>query len=385
MTASFARRGGCRDAHRGSVIAVLAATLCIGPWAALAQTPSPVDTEGTLYIDQLRIPASELWSPEFKEFYTRTTRSAVQSGFPGIPVPPRKASRAEWDEFAASMNRTYLAAPLSWALRHYSVTVEETTIGGVRVGVVSPKEGPDPQNRHRVLINLHGGSFVYYRGLSFGELESIPVASLGRIKVVTVDYRQAPFHSYPAASEDVGKVYGKLLRDYEPGAIGIFGCSAGGALTAQTVAWLQAKRLPRPGAIVISCYGLPNRPDRWKNGDSTIWATGIPKTFSTEDKKAVTPAQWYWEGADREDPVAYPGSSDAVLGKFPPTLLLNGTRDVTLSAAIAANARLAKLGVESSLYLIEGGTHAAHVMAVNTPEARDASAYIAQWFGKHLE
>jgi hypothetical protein len=56
---------------------------------------------------------------------------------------------------------------------------------------------------------------------------------------------------FPAASEDVAAVYKDLLKTYRPENIGIYGCSAGGALTAQAEAWFQDKKLPNPGALGI--------------------------------------------------------------------------------------------------------------------------------------
>jgi monoterpene epsilon-lactone hydrolase len=205
--------------------------------------------------------------------------------------------------------------------------------------------------------------------------------------VITVDYRQAPFHEYPSASEDVEAIYRQLLKQYRPEAIGIFGCSSGGALAAQVVAWFQSKGLPRPGAVGILCSSPPiaeGLPDR--GGDSRIWASGpIPKSqLSGANKEAFEPYYWYMRTAEADDPRAYPGSSDEVLAKFPPALFLVGTREAAASLAIASHARLLKLGVDSSLYVMEGATHAAHIMAVGTPEARDANAYIAHWFNQHL-
>jgi acetyl esterase/lipase len=81
-----------------------------------------------------------------------------------------------------------------------------------------------------------------------GLVESIPIASVGAIRVITVDYREGPEYSFPAASEDLAAVYAALLKTYKPRNIGIYGCSAGGILTAQSVAWIGSHGMPSPGA-----------------------------------------------------------------------------------------------------------------------------------------
>lgn len=341
-----------------------------------------VDSNGTLHIRALTLPPSELWSPEFRDWHTALLCGRQKS----LSLPPAKnASKAEWETFDAQLeedvNTRYLAA----ALKRYSVEIVKTEIAGIRVSNISPKNSIPSQNQHRVLINLHGGGFVYYRGLSMGELESIPVASIGQMMVITLNYRQAPFHQYPAASEDVEAVYRELLKRYAPDAIGIFGCSAGGALAAQAVTRFQSKELPLPGAVGI----LSSAPSPiWTNrGDSGIWRTAdrLPKSqLSEAEKKALAPSQWYMENADRNDPLANPEASDTAMEKFPATLLLSGTRAFEMSAVINAHARFLRLGVDASLYIMEGATHAAHVMAVDTPEAHHANAYVARWFDQHL-
>jgi len=99
-------------------------------------------------------------------------------------------------------------------------------------------------------------------------MESIPIASLGKIKVITVDYREGPEAQFPAASEDVAAVYRALLKTYSPSSIGIYGCSAGGILTAESVAWFQSHGLPTPGAIGL--FGSGAVVDRW--GDAMYFA-----------------------------------------------------------------------------------------------------------------
>src|SRR3981081_3512398 len=121
-------------------------------------------------------------------------------------------------------------------------------MANVGTDIVTPAGGVSAANRGRVLINLHGGAFLW--GAHSGALvESIPVASLGKLKVISVDYRQGPEATFPAASEDVAAVYTALLKRHKPQNIGIYGCSAGGILTAQSVAWIAAHGLPKPGAV----------------------------------------------------------------------------------------------------------------------------------------
>ena len=55
-----------------------------------------------------------------------------------------------------------------------------------------------------------------------------------------------------------------------------------------------------------------------------------------------------------------------------------------MSAIVVSHARLLKLGVDSYLYVTEGGWHGAVFQAVASREAHDANAYIAHWFDQHL-
>ena len=133
-------------------------------------------------------------------------------------------------------------------IERYDVVVTPSMIGGVYTEVFTPTDGVADTNENRVLINFHGGSFK--RGSRIkSHIESIPIAALGKIRVISVDYRLAPEHHFPAASEDVASVYRELLKRYKPENIGLYGGSAGGILTAQSMAWFQQEKLPLPGAI----------------------------------------------------------------------------------------------------------------------------------------
>ena len=88
-------------------------------------------------------------------------------------------------------------------------------IEGIYTEVFEPVGGVPQRNAGRVLINLHGGGFTV-GARTEGQLESIPVAHVAGMKVISVDYRQGPEHRFPAASEDVATVYRHLLKTHEP-------------------------------------------------------------------------------------------------------------------------------------------------------------------------
>lgn len=261
--------------------------------------------------------------------------------------------------------------------RRFATVTRHATIGGVAVDIVDPAGGSSPENRGRILINVHGGAFLWGAG-SGALVEAIPIAATMRIRVVTVDYRLAPEHHYPAASEDVAAVYHVLLRDHRPGAIGIYGCSAGGVITAQATAWLRSKGLPRPGAIGTFCgTGAAMSGDSPYLSDPITTGTAPPPTLPDTLPTA------YLSGVRADDPLAYPLNSAAETRAMPPTLLLAGGRDFAASALTLAHRRLAAAGVPSDLYLFDGLPHA-FFMWPEMPESIEAFRLIASFFDRHL-
>src|SRR5271168_52443 len=188
--------------------------------------------------------------------------------------------------------------------RRYPVSITHRRIGGVYVEEFTAKQASDQKNQKRVLINLHGGGFLE-GARTVSHLESIPVAAVSGIKVISVDYRQAPEARFPAASEDVTSVYRELLKTYSPTSIGIYGCSAGGLLTAETVAWLQKEHLPPPGAVGMFCMGASYT----GKGDSSFLARAIANAPMNEFDKYFA----YFEGVNPNDPLVYPVLSTKVL------------------------------------------------------------------------
>src|SRR5690606_2047720 len=106
---------------------------------------------------------------------------------------------------------------------------------------------------------------------------------------------------------------------------GVYGCSAGGALTAQTAAWLPAHNLPQAGAVGIFGAGAV----RFGAGDSAYLAGYIDGTFPPPAKAGESGpdmTRGYFAKADMSDPMISPALHGDILKTFPPTLIITGTR-----------------------------------------------------------
>lgn len=254
----------------------------------------------------------------------------------------------------------------------YAVTVTSATLGGVDVEVFTPSEGIPAKNQHRVLINFHSGSFTA-GSRTASHQESIPIAAVGQCKVVSVDYRMGPEHQFPAATEDALNVYKALLKQYAPEQIGLFGCSAGALLSAQLIARLLAENLPLPAAVSMSCWG-PHPID----GDSNTIGMALMGAGPFEFNSMP-----YFSGVDQTDPRVMPGLAEAVLAKFPPSLLMSATRDFLLSSVVHSHAQLVRLGRATQLHIWDGLDHA-FVLNPDFSESQASYDVMTQFFDRQL-
>lgn len=354
--------------------AILIALGMHGSLHAQTQPPAPpasapkASADGTIETQPFSLPFTYFASPEARAEWIRQTNS-----------PPMTMS----GDIAAMRRATDVASERlrKEAKARYRYTSAKSVMGGVKVEEFVPVEGVSPENRDRVLINLHGGGFMVGGGGVLGAAESIPIASVARIKVVAVDYRQGPEHPFPAASEDVAAVYRELLKRYKPQNIGIYGCSAGGMLSGQSIPWFLQEKLPLPGAIGIFCASTHS----FAEGDSAqLWPALISGQAAARNngQPSFGPSV-YFSTAKVTDPRAIPAADKAVLRAFPPTLFVAGTRAMEMSAAAQSHLELRELGVTSELLLFDGMSHG-FVVDASLPEARRAYTLIARFFRENL-
>lgn len=274
-------------------------------------------------------------------------------------------------------------------LKKHPVDISAEEIAGVYTEIFVPRNGVSEKNEDRILISVHGGGFVA-GARSFSHTEAMQVADLGKIKVISPDYRQAPEYRHPSAVDDVFAVYKETLKEYEPGNIGVFGCSAGARLTAQLVARVIEENLPLPAAVGMLCAGAPvtmnDTPGAFKssNGESAYFSSAMRGSPRPADKLIDTQVLPYFQQVDADDLTVAPGDSDDIMSQFPPSLLISGTRDFLLSGVLATHRQLTNLGVEADLHVWEGLGHATFAFNPRLPESDEVHQAIVEFFDKHL-
>ena len=149
------------------------------------------------------------------------------------------------------------------------VTVTEAALGGVRTAEITV-DGIKPR---QVVLYFHGGVYVISDAFLAAGLAS-EVGRRTNAKVISVDYRLAPEHPYPAAVDDALAAYEALLDNgIAPSDIAFAGESAGGGLAIATMVNARDRGLRPAGRGVRDVTVCRSHPRR---GDDGHQARGRP-------------------------------------------------------------------------------------------------------------
>ncbi len=240
----------------------------------------------------------------------------------------------------ATFNEVMAHVPVAGDVRQ-----RPTTIGGVGAVEVSI-EGTDAAN---VILYFHGGVYVIGSAAT-----SVPLASdLARrtgARVVTLDYRLAPEHPYPAAVEDAQAAYEGLLgQGIDPGQIALAGESAGGGLAVATLLAARDAGTPLPScAFLMSPYV-----DLTLSGDTLLEKQAVDLTLTPHGLGLRV--QDYVAGGNASDPHISPIFGD--LRGLPPLLVQVGSHEILLSDAVRLAARAGAHDVPITLEVTPGAPH----------------------------
>ncbi len=217
--------------------------------------------------------------------------------------------------------------------------VSDHDADGVRVRLFRP-DGADPG----LVVHLHGGGFVFH-DVEVHDRACRRFANRLGLAVLSVDYRLAPEHRFPAAPDDVDTALGWL--DREAGRLGlagptyVHGDSAGGNLA-------LVAALRHPGRFRAAVLHYPFL-DPTASGAS--YALGAAAGFDPRE------AAWYWQQYARgDDDLTHPDLAPLLsdrLGTLPPTLVTTAEHDPLRDEGELLAARIADQGgqVTATRYL----------------------------------
>lgn len=236
---------------------------------------------------------------------------------------------------------------------------------------------PEKEAREGTILYFHGGSFA----LGSPETAMVNTAHLVNrtsLHALSLDYRLAPEHPFPAAIEDCVAAYRSLLEDgTDPASIVFAGDSAGGGLTVTTSLAARDAGLPMPAALVAFSPGL----DHTRSGASMTTKEGADPFFTREGMDYT--AEMYLAGQDPAQPLLAPAVLADLTG-LPPLLLQVGTNELLLDDAVRLAARAADAEVDVILDITAGVPHVFQAFAGTLDEADQALDRAALFLTQHL-
>lgn len=260
--------------------------------------------------------------PEWWDVGAATVREARARGEGGFPLPP-KSERAR--------------------------VIEIDGKGGHKVAlrIVAP------ENPKGVYLHIHGGGWVL--GASDQQDPMLErIAKNTGLACVSVEYRLAPEHPYPAGPDDCEAAAVWLVknakREFGTDVLTIGGESAGGHLSAVTLLRMRDRHgfTGFAGAnLVFGAFDMTMTPSQRAFGNERL----VLRTVDIQQfGDAFLP-----NGEDRRDPDISPLYAD--LKDMPPALFTVGTRDALMDDTLFMYTRWVGAGRAAELGVYPGGAH----------------------------
>ncbi|WP_420966343.1 alpha/beta hydrolase [Bradyrhizobium sp. B120] len=252
------------------------------------------------------------------------------------------------------------------------VTCQPVSAGGVDGEWLVPSGSP----RDKAILYFHGGGFrigsvASHRGLA------ARIADASGCRVLSVNYRLAPEHRFPAALDDALTAY-RYLRDLElrPADITFAGDSAGGNLVLVAMLAARERGLPLPAAGALM----------------SPWTDLTASGASYESRAEADPIHqramilalaknYLGKDGDVSDPLVSPLYAD--LTGLPPLLVQVGDRETVRDDSVNLAARAKTAGGDVELQVWDGMIHVFQ-MFPEIPQAREAIASLAVFLRNHL-
>jgi acetyl esterase/lipase len=235
------------------------------------------------------------------------------------------------------------------------INVQEYSIDGLTSVVVRVIAPIEKAVSHPAILWLHGGGFVMGSAKQ-DDRTCARLVDLLQAVVISVDYRLAPEHPYPAALEDCYAAY-KYLHSaatslhIDPSRVAVVGQSAGGGLAASLIQMIRDRGDRMPVLQMLIYPMLDDRTVLKPVNDALyrLWDSSSNR-FGWASYLAIAPGSVdvpeYAVPMRRKD-----------LSKLAPAWIGVGTHDLFLDEDVKYAQRLERAGVEVHLEIIEGAFH----------------------------
>jgi monoterpene epsilon-lactone hydrolase len=254
------------------------------------------------------------------------------------------------NRFAALAGRTAVDAGISWT---------RGNLGDV--GVVESVHESELQS---TVLFFHGGGYIAGSAEESLALSSKVGVAAGA-KVISVDYRLAPEHPYPAAVQDALAAYTALLqRGVKPESLAVVGASAGGGLAICFLIAAKAEGLPMPAASVVFSPWI----DLELTGESLLNKAAIDPALTANGLRRA--AADYLGGRSGRHSGANALYSN--VAGLPPLLIQVGSREVLFDDALRLAHHAGAAAVAVELQSWPEMVHVFQSFAARLPEGQDA-------------
>ena len=239
-------------------------------------------------------------------------------------------------------------------------------------GVSAEWSVADGADQGKVILYVHGGGYVMGSAGSHRDMTGRLSQAAGA-RVLSLNYRLAPEHPFPAPVDDSVAAYRWLLgQGIQASNIAIAGDSAGGGLALAALIAIRDAGEPMPAAGI----GISPWVDMEGTGESMTTRAAVDPVVQKEG--LLNMAQLYLGGADPKDPLAAP--LHANLAGLPPLLIQVGDAETLLDDATRITERAQKADVNVTLKIWDEMPHVWHLFAPILPEGQQAIEEIGTFF-----
>lgn len=237
---------------------------------------------------------------------------------------------------------------------------EEITVGEAAAHWILPPGASED----RVVLYFHGGAYLSGSG-TYCKYSAFQLAKHVGLKTLTVDYRLAPKHRFPAALGDGFGAYRQLLeRGYAPEHIAFAGDSAGGGLAFCVALLAHERALPAPACIAAF--------SPW-----TDLTNSLPSHHSQRDPLFPNGIQgaslYYASESELQNPFVSPLYGD--MARMPPTFICVGENELLLSDSLEMGR---KMQAANRSVVVQVWPRLYHVFPIITPHLPESTrAFLA--------